>query len=363
MRIGIDYHPAVAHVPGVGRYARELVRALVALERRPDLALYDVGRAPRAVGERALGLDPRDRATRRLRRRWSRRALAALPFGLGAADRLLGGVDLFHHVLADGPPVARAPQTLALSDLPEPASDADRALAARLAQLRGVVVFSSAWQELVAGRYGVPRDRIHRVPVGCEHWRRELAELPPRDDPPVVLALGSLVPRRRHLLLLRAAELAAARGLRLRLRFVGRSGPTSDELRAAVAASTLREDVRWDAELPEAEMPDLVARAGALVHLDEHAGTPVTPLEALALGTPVVASRAQVFEEALGPHAEYVDEAAALREPEALAAAIERALASSRDPAACAERELAARAWSWERSARLHVEAWTRSLG
>jgi glycosyltransferase involved in cell wall biosynthesis len=144
--------------------------------------------------------------------------------------------------------------------------------------------------------------------------------------------------------------------------WIGRAGPALDELRAAVAASPLRASVRWDAERPEAEMPGVVARAGALVHLDERAGTPVTPLEALAVGTPVVASRAAVFEEALGDAAEYVDEAAALREPDALTAAIERALEGAADPAACARRELAARAFTWERSARAHVEAWERAL-
>ena len=47
-RVGIDYLQAVSHAPGVGRYAREMVRALVRQANCPDLRLFEWGRGGRS---------------------------------------------------------------------------------------------------------------------------------------------------------------------------------------------------------------------------------------------------------------------------------------------------------------------------
>jgi glycosyltransferase involved in cell wall biosynthesis len=369
LRIGIDYLPATTHAPGVGRYARELVRALVRLDDRPDLALYDVGRrppldvgAPPVVDEASLGLAIGDRRVTRVRADRSRRLLAALPFALGAADRALGGVDLFHHVLLDPPPVARALETIAVSEMPRAESDADRRLAHVLARMRAVFVFSAATREKLVSRYGLARDRIHPVPVGCEHWRRALVDLPPRTGVPLILVLGALRTERRHAAILAVAERLATRGVETRLHWIGRAGPALDDLRRAVESSPMRARIRWDATRPESEMPALVAGASVLVHLNDAEETPVTPLEAFAVGVPVVASRLAPFEESLGGLADLLDNAEIVREPERLDAALERAIASARDEGECAARMLHARASSWERCAEATLAVWRAVL-
>ena len=92
--VGIDYLSAVTHPPGVGRYLRELVRALVRLEQRPELRLLEVGGGSRVMEGPPLGLAGAARV-RRLRSRLPRRTLDLLSrMGLGAA-RLLGGVGGF----------------------------------------------------------------------------------------------------------------------------------------------------------------------------------------------------------------------------------------------------------------------------
>lgn len=360
MRIGIDYLPAVSHAPGIGRYARELVRALVQLDSRPDLALFEVGRAPRTVDERSLGLSIGDPRVRRLAKRWSRRALGWIPFEFAAADRLLGGVDLFHHVLVDAPRVAHARQTVSIAEIPPPNTPKEVELRALLARVDGVLVFSTESMRAIPERFATLPARLHRVHVGCEHWRRELAEFPPLEKPPLVLVLGAQSSARRHVAILRAIEVLLARNVEATLMMIGRPGNATRELRARLSESKAQEHVVAFAEKPESEMPALVARASVLVQLEDDAGTPVTPLEAFAVGVPVVASRLGVFEETFGRSAELVDNDEVVRAPERLADAIERAITSAADDDARRRRMEIARAFTWERNARETLAVWRR---
>lgn len=331
MRLGIDYLPAVAHASGPGRYARELVRALVRLEDRPELALYEVGRAARVLDERALGLAGAAR-TQRLVSKSSRALLALHPAPTRRnADLALGGVELFHRILPGTPQLARARTSIALARWPAPGSPAERAWRRELAQAALVFVFSTEFEQRCRGELGVDPRRLARVPVGCEHWKRELAAPPARADPPRVLVLTSDQPAHGHAAIRAAAAALCARGRRVELCFARETGAREEEL------------------------PALVASASALVHLVPDAGTAVTPLEALALGTPVVLPRLPAFEEALGEQAFWCAEGAL---EHALEHALEAALDSARDEQQCAARAARAAPFSWESSARAHAAAW-----
>jgi hypothetical protein len=300
------------------------VRALVRLPEAPELGLYEVGSAARVLAEEALGLE--GARVRRLSSRLPRRLRERLPFpGCGPADLALGGVELFHRILPGTPRLARARSSIAVAELPPPGSAAEAAWSAELRSAAAVFVFCEDYRTRVAARFGIAAERIHAVPVGCEHWLRQLGTAPPRADPPRVLVLGS------------AAH---------------------DELRGVLARLSTRTRpielcLARERGLREAELPALVASASALVHLVPEAGTAVTPLEALALGTPVVVPRLPAFVEALGEQAFWA---------EPLEAALEQALASALDPAAARARAGHARAFSWERSARAHLAVWQALL-
>lgn len=307
MRVGLDHFPAATHAPGIGRYARELTRALVALQARGaagelDLRLLDWGRGPRVMSEASLGLGT---DTRRLRVALPARSGELLGrLGLGS-DRLLGGLERFHHVRLHGPPVSRARQSFALSEWPR--GDGEAAFLRRLEDFDDLLVFSEEYRQRVLERVGFDAERVHLVPVGADHWLRDLGRAPeacPRSVPARVLVLGAPFPERRHRAILAACEELARGGLELELFFAGRPRQADRELVEAVGSSSLGARLTWR-NPQEAELPELVATSSLLVHLCDEVGTAVTPLESLLAGVPVLLSPVPAFREVLGAAAHW----------------------------------------------------------
>jgi glycosyltransferase involved in cell wall biosynthesis len=113
-------------------------------------------------------------------------------------------------------------------------------------------------------------------------------------------------------------------------------------------------------ELPDAErLAQLYSQAAALVHPSLHEGFGLTPLEAMTTGTPVIAARSPGVTEVCGEAVLYADP----RDPQDLAAKLTLV---AEDPALRADlgergRRRAAE-FSWARSARAHVEAYTLAV-
>jgi glycosyltransferase involved in cell wall biosynthesis len=243
-----------------------------------------------------------------------------------------------------------------------------------------VFTFSDAARSQVIRRFALSPSSVVRVHVGCEHWRRTLTTLGPRATPPRILVLGRVRSSRRPLVVLRAFERLCDSGLDARLEFADLPGAPADPgalaLEDALRTSKFADKVLWtrpgdarahriepDRVALERGMPARLAAASVLVHLSDDELTPVTSLEALSVGVPVVASRIGAFEEAIAGVAELVDGDECQREPDLLADAIRRALDSSEDGQAVARREVVAREFTWERCARETLDAWRGIVG
>ena len=353
MRVGIDYWPATTHAPGVGRYVRELVRALVTLPDAPELALFDVGRGERTLPEAALGLPATGvtRVTRSLPRRL---------FGPFAADRWLGGVDLFQRAFAAHPRVAAAPEVLPVAELPAPKDE--RRFTAALRRAARVVVFSHALSAELLERYGLPTERLRYLPVGCDHWRRDLGlRVVEPVEPARFVVLGARRPERYPLSIARAFAELVRSGVDAELVFAGRPGPEDSALRGLAGAEPLRGRVTLR-EPVETELPALVAGSAVLVHLNVAETTPVTPLEAFSLGVAVVASRLPAFEEALADEPVWVDPETTA-EPAALAQAFAAALELAGAPERRAARIAIADEHTWHAHARATLALWHEVAG
>ena len=154
----------------------------------------------------------------------------------------------------------------------------------------------SGWREMLIG-VGLPGPAIAPIllPVeatlpSSEALTRTRAEFMV-DDMPLVLCVGSHEPRKNHLAVLHAAELAWRAGLRFNLVFVGGNswgtGGFREKMvelqsagRTVQSVSALSDDMLWAAYA--------VARCVLFPSLNEGYGLPVA--ESLASGTPVITS-------------------------------------------------------------------------
>lgn len=155
-----------------------------------------------------------------------------------------------------------------------------------------VIAVSGATRAALVAASGVPESRIRTIfnPVDIGHLTRLAGERPPRnggdDGPPVIVAVGRLVPQKDPLTLLEAfAELRATRAARL---VIAGEGPLRVPLETRVEALGLGSDV----ELPGfVDNPyPLMARAATVALASRWEGMPNVLLESLALGTPIVAT-------------------------------------------------------------------------
>ena len=136
----------------------------------------------------------------------------------------------------------------------------------------------------------------------CHHGL-DLAQFPYRPEgrpPRLLLAVGRLAKDKGFALLLRSARLLQDRGLDVDIEIVG-EGPEGGSLRALAGELGIAHRVRFRGWLPFAEVQQSMREATVLVHPSDRLGDglPNVLREAMALGTPVIASRVAGIPEAL----------------------------------------------------------------
>jgi glycosyltransferase involved in cell wall biosynthesis len=237
-----------------------------------------------------------------------------------------------------------------------------RLLLAAARQAEAVIAVSGALAERLVA-LGVDRERVHVLRNGVDttlFQRQDRGEARARlglDHGPVFASVGNLVPGKGHDLAIEAAAHIPDAIL-----LVVGAGPCREALARTANAAGMAERVQFIAELPQRDLVTVYAAADALVLASASEGWPNVLLEAMACGTPVVAT-------AVGGVPEIVTEPTAgivvqERSSEALASALRAIVDAPRAPAAVAA--YAAR-FGWEevalRQAALYAEivaAWPR---
>jgi glycosyltransferase involved in cell wall biosynthesis len=230
-------------------------------------------------------------------------------------------------------------------DLPDLFSRAERAYRRRFydaaARSADVVVTISAFaKSRIVALLGIDPERVVVAPLGVDATEFE-PNLGPRENLLLYPARGW--PHKNHVTLLEAFSLLRADDPTLRLVLTGggvdglRAMPSGVEARGLVARDELRE---------------LYRTAGALVFPSLYEGFGLPPLEAMASGCPVAASRSGSLPEICGDAAVLFD----AHDPAAIAAGVREVLARADD---LRDRGLArARSFTWAACAAAHVGAY-----
>jgi len=156
-----------------------------------------------------------------------------------------------------------------------------------------VITVSDFNLEFLRSTFGDAAERVHRIYNGLD--LAEFALRPYADRPPLILGVGRLVEKKGFGDLIDACELLAARGRAFQCEIVG-SGELEAPLRSRIRARGLDHLVTMTGAMTRDEVIERIAKsavvaAPCVVGEDGNRdGLPTVILEAMALGTPCVAT-------------------------------------------------------------------------
>ena len=328
MRLAVDVMPLLGPGTGVATFTRGLVRELATRTDQVELVAYALSFTGRADIARAVPAGTtvvtRPMAAGPLLALWQRADLPPI-------ELWTGRIDVVHGTNFVAPPARRGTvQVVSVHDLTSvrfphlcaPASLRYPDLVKR-AITRGAIVHTDAEaiRLEVIELLGAPPDRVHTIHPGIEPTAQ--STMAPPVEPPYVLALGAVEPRKNLPALVDAFAHVTTADLRLVI--AGPDAWGAAELDDRIAASPHRERIVRLGYVDADQRDALLRNATVFAYPSIYEGFGFPPLEAMNAGAPVVASTAGSLPEVLG-------DAALLVEPSdihAIAAAIDQA---AKDP-------------------------------
>lgn len=336
MRIAIDYSAGVNQTAGIGRFVRNLVQALAAVDSTNEYVLMyarpNPGRTfslPSGPNFTAKEIPIRERYLTLL---WHRLRIPV------PADRLVGPIDIFHAPDFVLPPIKDAVAILTVHDLaflihPECADERLRrflelAVPRSIARADYILADSENTKSDVVCLMDADPDRVFVVPgavdpifVPAAQASIDATRAKYQLDQPYILGLGTIEPRKNWPRLIEAyARFRTSTGLPHQLVIAGGNGWLTEETFASASRSPYREDIRFTGRIPDETLVPLMTGAEVFAYPSLYEGFGLPPLEAMACGTPVVCSNTSSLPECA--------EGAALlvppTEPDAIAAALEQ---------------------------------------
>ena len=363
MRIGVDYTAAVRQKAGIGRYVRELFKHLGKIDRQNSYILLvprDSALHPLPANFRYLRLPFSERMMYIF---WQRLRIP-LP-----AEAFTGPLALFHSPDFVLPPLAGTPSILTIHDLsflrvPDCFTQnllnyLSKAVPRSVRRADFILADSENTRKDLVELMGLAPERVEVLYAGVgENFKpsdggkaRARYKLPER----FILSLGTLEPRKNFARLIRA--FARLKRSDLKLVIAGRKGWLYEEIFMAVKECGLENDVIFPGYVEDEDLPSLYSAAELFVYPSIYEGFGLHPLEAMACGTPVVASEAPPLPEVLGDAALFFPP----YDEEAIASAMEKALLDEGLRRKLRERGFARSAlFSWEKSAQKLLEIYHR---
>jgi glycosyltransferase involved in cell wall biosynthesis len=313
LRIGIDGRAFTSPAPGIRRYVEGLVPALLALADAPDIVV--LGGPPDAAPPHLERVA--ERAHPPTNAGWT---LVGLPRAAAGAR-----LDVLHAPAYTAPFWSPAPVVLTIHDISYERNPAwypyrrdwlRRAFYRLSAHAADHIMATSSFSASeIAEMYGLDAGRVTVVPLGVSRDFAALREglpcaLPAEVTTPFLLHVGD-IHERRNLSVAVTAMLEARRHFgalpALSLVLAGTDRGTGDALCALAADAGVPEAVVRLGRVEEPLLHSLYRCATAFVYPSRYEGFGFPVLEAMACGTPVIASRAASIPELTGDAAILLD--------------------------------------------------------
>ena len=366
MRIGLDGYPLVAPKTGVGHYTLELAKALAKLSPEHSFELIAPKPfPPEVVAE--IETQPNMRSievkTNSITGRWWS---VGLPLYVRRAS-----LDIFHGTNYEVPLWNRERNIVTVHDLSvfthadkhedTVAGRAQRRLPIMLRAATRIITPTDAVKREVTDRFRIDSSRIAVTPEAPResfqpmHFENTAAvrqRFGIEND--FILFVGTIEPRKNLLALVRAFD-SVLRETRHRPQLViaGGAGWLTDELDRFVAAANFGNRLRMTGYLNDDDLRALYSSCKLFVYPSVYEGFGLPPLEAMACGAPVIASRIPALEETLKDNARLVDPL----DERQLAKAIIELLEGNTERETLAKKGHAhAATFSWEQTAKLTLE-------
>jgi glycosyltransferase involved in cell wall biosynthesis len=381
LAVALDATPLLGLPTGVGAFCAGV---LTALGERADVAAraFAVSWRRRAgiVSQLPSGVTPvrRPMPARPLHAMWGRGDLPPIEW-------FVGPVDVVHGTNFVVPPTRRAAAVVSVHDLtpvryPELSNEASL----RYPGLIAAAIRRGAWVHTdsafvaaeVVGAFDIDPSRVRVVAPGVP---QVVAAAPRADEKPAqspgsalprgsalpagttryILSLGTAEPRKDLPGLVRAFDRVATSHADVALVLAGPPGWGEDELVAALRQTRAAARVVRTGWVPPPAVGRLLAGATVLAYPSRYEGFGFPPLEAMAAGVPVVATRAGSLPEVLGDGASLVE----VGDVDGLAAALDRLLSDEkqRESLRAAGAAQVAR-FSWDRCAAGLVDLYRDAL-
>jgi glycosyltransferase involved in cell wall biosynthesis len=314
VRIGWDLTTLCMPATGIGRYTRETLYATA--RARPNwefVAVSFAGSEGTARLRAAIGEMPCNIEHRHIKvpgARFLRRGISSAP--IPTLEAITGKVDAFVDSEWFHPRQASGKRVSIVYDLgpllhPEWVDEQTRRFHLRtLDSLKHradrIVCISEATASDVVRELGIDRERISIVYPGVDDEYFDAKPAPPAilGGAPYVLAVGTLNERKNLGVLIDAFAKVAERNRELRLVVVGSPDRDAERIRQRIRERGIEQRTVLLGFASDDELPGIVAAASVLVFpsLFEGYGMPV--VEAMAAGTPVIASNDPSIDEATG---------------------------------------------------------------
>ena len=319
MRIGIDVTSAITQGGGIGRYTRELVRALVATDQENEYRFFSAKPIAKPPVENPVpqasntSYHPSPLNERWLYRLWYR---AQLPIPV---QWTMGKLDLFHSPDFVLPPTSgKIPTLLTVHDLsfvffpdvyPKPlVAYLNKVVPRSVKKASHILADSQATKEDLIRVYGVTEDKITVLysgadkrfqPVTDGSKIRAVRQKHNLVNTPYILSVGTVQPRKNYQMLIRAFAPVAQHHPH-NLIISGGKGWLYDEMMAEVEKQGLNGRVHFIGFVDDEDLPTLYSEATLFVMPSIYEGFGIPILEAMGCGTPVISSNVSSLPEVTG---------------------------------------------------------------